>query len=100
MKNIVVLISGGGTNLQALLDAVAEGRLLARISGVISSTKHAYGLVRAEHAGIPTRVISKRAYPDPVERDAAMLTALRALEADYIVLAGSLSILSREIVGL
>ena len=59
-----VLISGGGTNLQALLDTVAEGRLLARISGVISSTKHAYGLVRAEHAGIPTRVISKRAYPD------------------------------------
>ena len=100
MKNIVVLISGGGTNLQALLDAVAEGRLLARISGVISSTKHAYGLVRAEHAGIPTRVISKRAYPDPVERDAAMLTALRALEADYIVLAGYMSILSPEIIGL
>ena len=100
MKNIVVLISGGGTNLQALLDAVAEGRLLARISGVISSTKRAYGLVRAEHAGIPTRVISKRAYPDPVERDAAMLAALRALEADYIVLAGYMSILSPEIIGL
>ena len=92
MKNIVVLISGGGTNLQALLDAVAEGRLLARISGVISSTKHAYGLVRAEHAGIPTRVISKR--------DAAVLTALRAFEADYIVLAGYMSILSPEIIGL
>ena len=45
-------------------------------------------------------MISKRAYPDPVERDAAMLTALRALEADYIVLAGYMSILSPEIIGL
>jgi phosphoribosylglycinamide formyltransferase-1 len=100
MKNIVVLISGGGTNLQALLDAAAEGRLSARISGVISSTKHAYGLVRAEYAGIPTRVISRRAYPDAKDRDAAMLAALRELEADYVVLAGYMSILSPEIIGL
>ena len=57
MKNIVVLISGGGTNLQALLDAVAEERLLARISGVIRSTKHAYGPVSYKHLDVYKRQV-------------------------------------------
>ena len=54
MKKIVVLISGNGSNLQAIIDAVAAGRIQAKICGVISNKADAYGLERAKNAGIPT----------------------------------------------
>ncbi|MDL2225373.1 phosphoribosylglycinamide formyltransferase [Eubacteriales bacterium OttesenSCG-928-M02] len=95
MKNVVVLISGGGTNLQAILDGVADGTIAARISGVISSKADAYGLMRAEKAGIPTRVITRKAQE---MEPGILLGALEAFAADYVVLAGYLSILPAGVV--
>ncbi len=57
MARIVVLISGSGTNLQAILDAVADGRLQGEVVGVISNRRAAFGLTRAEKAGVPAEVL-------------------------------------------
>lgn len=95
---IVVLISGSGTNLQALIDAVADGRLSADIVGVVSNRQAAYGLVRAAQAGIPTRYLPFKPYRDAGKRradyDADLATAVAAFHPDLIVLAGWMHILS------
>jgi phosphoribosylglycinamide formyltransferase-1 len=75
---IGVLISGRGSNLQALIDATADGRLPARITVVISNRPAAGGLDRARAAGIDTLVIEHRAFPSRDEFDAALAAALRA----------------------
>jgi phosphoribosylglycinamide formyltransferase-1 len=98
MKKIGVLISGGGTNLQAVIEAVEDGRIPAKISIVISDRKNAYGLVRAEKYGIPSCYISKKGFADAQAFNQAILDKLLEYQVDYIVLAGYLSILSKDLV--
>lgn len=99
MKNIVVLVSGGGTNLQALIEAQKNNLLSGgNISCVISSNPEAYALIRAKENGIPTRVISPGAYSDPEAYTNALLEALFQEYADLIVLAGFMTILDKRII--
>ncbi len=94
MKKIVVLVSGGGTNLQALIDAEKSGIIKGgSITCVISSKPGAYALERAENNGIPTRVIPRKEYPDSVSYSRAVLEALDEEQADLVVLAGFMTIL-------
>ncbi|SET12595.1 formyltetrahydrofolate-dependent phosphoribosylglycinamide formyltransferase [Olsenella sp. KH3B4] len=83
-----VLISGSGTNLQALIDAVAAGKLDATIELVVSSRPSAYGLKRAEAAGIQTLTLSKEIYADPMVADEVIATELRRAGVDYVLMAG------------
>jgi phosphoribosylglycinamide formyltransferase-1 len=83
-----VLVSGGGTNLQAILDAIAAKTLDARVCVVISNVAGARALARAEKAGVACVVLDHRAYADRAAFDAAIVTELRARGADYVVLAG------------
>ena len=94
MKNIIVLVSGGGTNLQALIDAEKSGIIQGgKITCVISSKAGVYALERAEKSGIPTRVIPRKEYPDSKSYSMAILDALNEEKADLIVLAGFMTIL-------
>ena len=96
---ISVLISGGGSNLQSVIDQMEQGLLLnAKIVQVIASKGDAFGLERAKKHGIPTKVISKVEYPNMEERMQAVLEALDAEETDLVVLAGYLSILAPELI--
>lgn len=83
-----VLISGSGTNLQALIDAIAAGKLDASIELVVSSRPSAYGLKRAEAAGIQTLTLSKEIYADPIVADEVIATELRRADVDYVLMAG------------
>lgn len=83
-----VLISGSGTNLQALIDAIAAGRLDASIELVVSSRPSAFGLKRAEAAGIQTLTLSKEIYADPMAADEVIATELRRAGVDYVLMAG------------
>ena len=77
LKNIIVLVSGGGTNLQALIDAQNNGQIIGgKISCVISSNPNAYALVRAKENGIPTRIIPRKSYKDNKSYSEAVLEAL------------------------
>ena len=83
-----VLISGGGTNLQAIIDRIAAGTLDATVELVISSRPSAYGLKRAEAAGIKTMALSKEAYRDPLAADERIASALKDASVDYVIMAG------------
>lgn len=98
MINIAVLVSGGGTNLQALIDA--QGKVLqhGKIKLVISSKPDVYALQRAEQAGIEHCVIAKRDYVTQEEFSNAILKQLQSYQIDMIVLAGYLSILDETII--
>ena len=98
MINIAVLVSGGGTNLQALIDA--QGKVLqhGKIKLVISSKPDVYALQRAEQAGIERCVIAKRDYVTQEEFSNAILQQLQSYQIDMIVLAGYLSILDETII--
>ena len=98
MKKIVVLVSGGGTNLQALIDAQERGEIPdGRITCVISSKPEVYALERAARHGIPSRVIPRKEYPDSGSYSQAILEALKEEEADLVVYAGFLSILDERV---
>ena len=98
MLNIVVLVSGGGTNLQALIDAQNAGKIKnGKITRVISDKEGAYALTRAENAGIATTVVNKKDYSNVDDHNKALLKVLNECNADLIVLAGFLSILSKEV---
>lgn len=97
MLNIAVLVSGGGTNLQALIDAQAAGTLHSgRLALVISSKPGAYALERAERAGIPALVCSKKELGSQEAFEEAIQQALTGHKIHVIVLAGFLSILSGD----
>lgn len=99
MLNVAVLVSGGGTNLQAIIDAVKNGVISdAKISLVISNKQNAYALERAENAGIKNLCISPKSYADKAEYDDAMIKAIDAEKVDLIVLAGFLVVLSERFV--
>lgn len=94
MKNIIVLVSGGGTNLQALIDAEKSGIIKGgKITCVISSKEGVYALERAKQNNIPTRVVPRKEYPDSLSYSKAILAALDEEKADLIVLAGFMTIL-------
>lgn len=99
MKNIGVLISGGGTNLQALIDKQGDVLKSGRIVCVCSNSANAYGLTRAENAGIPTKVIRKNADcgGDVTEMNRKICEYMKEMQVDVIVLAGYLAILGGEL---
>ena len=88
MLKIGVLVSGSGTNLQAFIDEIATGKLDAQIVLVVSSRPDAYGIQRAEAAGIPTMVMNKTMYVDPEAADAKIAAALQEAGAEYVFMAG------------
>ncbi len=85
---IGVLLSGSGTNLQALIDAIADGELDAEIKLVVASRPSAYGLKRAEAAGIQTLTLSREMYADPLQADEIIAAELLRAGVDYVVMAG------------
>lgn len=89
--NIVVCVSGGGTNLQAIIDAIASGEITnTTISAVISNNEGAYALERATNAGIPGLVLSPKSFASRDEFNVAFLDKMKELNPDLIVLAGFL----------
>lgn len=99
MLNIAVLVSGGGTNLQALIDAQHDGRIEnGALSLVISSRADAYALERAEKAGIPTEVLLRREFSQQAAYDAALLALLDQYQIGLVVLAGFMTIISGAVI--
>lgn len=96
---LVVLISGGGSNLQAILDACRGGELDAEVVAVISNKADAYGLERARQAGLPALALPKRKEVDRREYDRQLAEQAAAFQPDWIVLAGWLRLLSLEFLG-
>lgn len=96
-KKVAVLVSGGGTNLQAIIDAEKSGIIKSgTIALVISNNADAYALTRAANAGIPSKVILKKSYPSREEFENAIIKELDGNGIDFIVLAGFMSILSEK----
>lgn len=91
---IAVLISGGGTNLQSIIDAIEAKRLDAKIALVLSNKADAYGLVRAKNHGLPTEVLDHKAYPSREAYDQAVVDNLRTRGVELVVLAGFMRLLS------
>ena len=99
MLKLAVLVSGGGTNLQAILDSLSDGRITnAEIVTVISNNRHAYALERAKSAGVPAQCISPKNYENRDMFYDALLDALEASEADLVVLAGCMVVMPEKIV--
>ncbi len=96
---LVVLISGNGSNLQAILDACRSGALPAEVAAVISNRSDAYGLERARLAGLPALALPKRREIDRLDYDRALAEQASAFQPDWIVLAGWLRLLSLEFLG-
>ncbi len=99
MKKIAVLVSGGGTNLQALIDAQANGKIQGgEITAVISSKPNVLALERANKADIPSYVIPRSDYPSNQAMTNALVAQLKSLDIDLVVLAGFMVILTKEII--
>jgi phosphoribosylglycinamide formyltransferase-1 len=92
--NLVVLISGFGSNLQAVLDAVRDGIIPARVSGVVSNKTGAYGLERARLAGIPTAVHVFKKDRERANYDGQLADIVASFQPDWVILAGWMRILS------
>lgn len=97
-KSIVILISGSGTNLQAIIDAVKQGRINAGITAVISNRADARGLQRAQREHINTAVIDQNAYPERIAYDEALIAEIDKYNPDLVVLAGFMRILSGKFI--
>ena len=94
---VAVLVSGGGTNLQAIIDAVRGGVIRsAEVALVISNNPNAFALTRAENVGIPTAIVSGKEYPDQSEFEAKLIAILEENGIELIVLAGFMRILSEK----
>ncbi len=99
MLRMAVLVSGGGTNLQAIIDSLADGRITnAQISVVISNNRNAYALERAAKAGIPGICVSPRDYDTRQQFNEELLRTIQSYEPDLIVLAGCLVVIPKEMV--
>lgn len=99
MKNIAVLVSGGGTNLQALIDAQNEGIIKSgKITCVISSNPDAYALERARNNNIETAVLRRKDFETFLEYDLALTEILKSKGADLVVLAGFMTILGHQVI--
>jgi len=95
---LAILISGNGSNLQSIIDAIELGKLNAQIKAVVSNNSEAYGLVRASKHGLNTWVIDHRDYQDREQYDAVLQHYLESVAVDYIVLAGFMRILGPAII--
>ena len=99
MKRIAVLVSGGGTNLQAILESERRGENPnGQVALVVASKPGAYALTRAEQFGVPTAVVARRDYADSEAFDAALLDVLAGHNIDLVVLAGFLSVLGPSVI--
>lgn len=104
MKNIVVLISGSGSNLQAIIDICESGKIQAKVTAVFSNKSDAYGLERAKTHGIPTHALSVQDYlggegkPDRQAFDTELMSQIDTYQPDLIILAGYMRILSPNFV--
>ncbi|MCF7824905.1 MAG: phosphoribosylglycinamide formyltransferase [Candidatus Marinimicrobia bacterium] len=97
MLRVGVLVSGGGTNLQAIINAIDNGVIPeAQISVVIANSDMAFALERAKQAGIPTKVIVRKNFPSPAEFDIALANELRSHTVDLVLLAGFMAILGPD----
>ncbi len=98
IDRLIVMVSGGGTNLQALIDACANGVIPAKITGVISSKNDVFALERAKKAGIPSVVIAGKHFETTEAHEQAVIQAIEDFEGQAVVLAGYMSILGSNIV--
>ena len=98
MMNVAVFISGGGTNLQAIIDAIKENKINGKIKLVFSNRKNAYGLVRAQNEKIDTFYLNRKKFFSDEEYDERILEELERKNIDLIILAGYLNILSSKLV--
>lgn len=99
MKRIAVLVSGGGTNLQAILESERRGENPnGQVALVVASKPGVYALTRAEQFGVPTAVVARRDYADSEAFDAALLDVLAGHNIDLVVLAGFLSVLGPNVI--
>ncbi len=99
MLRITVLVSGGGTNLQAIIDSIADGRITnAQIVKVISNNPGVFALERAAKAGIPAEVISPKNYPSRADFHQGLIAALDEAQTDLVVLAGFLVVIPPEMI--
>ena len=99
MKRIAVLVSGGGTNLQAILESERRGENPnGQVALVVASKPGVYALTRAEQFGVPTAVVARRDYADSEAFDAALLDVLTGHNIDLVVLAGFLSVLGPSVI--
>lgn len=98
MKKIAVLVSGGGTNLQALLDAQSRGEIVGgEIVAVISNNPEAYALERAKKAGVAGYVLTREQYPTARDLTVALVEKLRELDIQLVVMAGFMTIVTEEL---
>lgn len=95
---LAILISGNGSNLQSIIDAIELGKLNAQIKAVVANNNDAYGLVRATRHGLNTRVINHRDFQDREQYDAVLQQYFESIAVDYIVLAGFMRILGPAII--
>ena len=99
MLRVVVLVSGGGTNLQAIIDAVEDGTITnTELVGVISNNKNAYALERAKAKGIPSLCVSPKDFETRAEFNDALLAAVDEMKADLVVLAGFLVVIPEKMI--
>ncbi len=98
MKKLVVLISGNGSNLQSILDACTSGRINGSVAAVFSNKASAFGLTRAQQAGIPAHALAATDYPDREAFDRQLMQEIDAYAPDLVVLAGYMRILSSAFV--
>ena len=99
MLRVVVLVSGGGTNLQAIMDAVDNGRITnTEIVGVISNNKNAYALERAAKRGVKNMCVSPKDFASRAEFNEGLLKAVDEMQADLIVLAGFLVVIPEQMI--
>ena len=98
MKSIVVLISGSGSNLQAILDACSAGFIAGKVTAVLSNKAKAYGLERAKKAGAKAIVLDHKAYADRAAYDQDLIATIDQHQPDLVVLAGFMRILTPEFV--
>jgi phosphoribosylglycinamide formyltransferase 1 len=97
-KSIVILISGSGTNLQAIIDAVKQGRIHGSIAAVISNRADAMGLQRAQRENINTAIVDQNEYPDRTAYDEALIAEIDKYNPGLVVLAGFMRILSDKFI--
>lgn len=97
MTRFGVLVSGGGTNLQAVLDACASGRIAGEVAVVISNVGDAFGLERGRRAGVPALHIDPKAFDGAAAYNHALRELLEAHEVDYVVMAGYMKLLGAEV---
>ena len=99
MFRLAVLVSGGGTNLQAIIDSINGGAIRdCEIVKVISNNPKAYALTRAENAGVPAEVVSPKAFPSRADFNTALLQAVKEAKPDLVVLAGFLCVIPPKMV--